>query len=63
MSKFEEWFNELIGFSLRSERFISEAKHMDVSDKNIKRLVDWLDAAYNAGYDQAMAEQSGESFL
>ena len=62
-NSFEDWFNELQGFTLRSERFIDEAKHMDVSDKNIKRLIIWLDAAYNAGYEKAMAEQSGDSFL
>lgn len=52
MTPFEDWFNEIQGFSLRSERFIGEAKHMDVSDKNIKRLIEWLEVAYKCGYEQ-----------
>ena len=53
---FDEWFNELQGFTMRSERFIEEAKAMDVSDKNIKRLVQWLEIAYNEGYTQSLAD-------
>lgn len=60
MSKFEEWFNGLVGFSLTSERFIAEAKHMDVSDKNIKRLIEWLQAAYNNGYEQGCLDTDPE---
>lgn len=58
MTPFEEWFDELQGFSIRSERFISEAKHMDVSDKNIKRLIEWLKAAYTCGYEKGQLDAS-----
>lgn len=53
MTKFQEWFNGLVGFTLTSERFISECQHMDVSDKNIKRLIEWLEAAYQSGFEEA----------
>ena len=52
VSKFEDWFHSLEGFHLLSERFVMEAKHMDVSDKNIKRLEEWLKAAWEDGYNQ-----------
>ncbi len=61
MSNFREWFNGLVGFSLTSERFIDEAKHMDVSDKNIKRLIEWLEVAYNNGYEQGHLDGSGDT--
>ena len=60
MTKFDEWFNGLVGFSFTSERFIDEAKHMDVSDKNIKRLIEWLQVAYNNGYEQGCIDTSPE---
>ena len=61
VSKFKEWFDGLVGFSLTSERFIAEAKHMDVSDKNIKRLIEWLQAAYNNGYEQGHMDATPDS--
>ena len=57
---FDKWFNELQGFTMRSDRFIDEAKAMDVSDRNIKRLIQWLESAYNGGYDQRGSDDSPE---
>lgn len=60
MGSFMDWFHGLEGFHLLSERFIAEAKHMDVSDKNIKRLIEWLQAAYNNGYEQGCLDTDPE---
>lgn len=50
---FSKWFNELEGYSLRSERFFEEVKgFMNEDDeflKLAKLLEKWLKAAYEEG--------------
>ena len=58
MSSFDDWYNGLTGFTFLSERFIAECKHMDVSDKNIKRLEQWLKSAWEDGYNQRGLDDS-----
>ena len=50
--KFDEWFNEQLSYSLRSEWFFNEA---EVAGKpgNAEPLVKWLKAAYEEGYNQS----------
>jgi len=48
---FDDWFNEVEVFSLRSERFY------DGVDKFINDLIlSWIKAAYEAGYEHAKLE-------
>lgn len=45
-SKFVEWFHALEGFHLKSERFY---ELLPVAQQNPKLIVDWLQAAFEAG--------------
>jgi hypothetical protein len=55
--QFDEWFNEIEVFSLRGERFFNDLDHhVPDSQGSSKRMVEWLRAAYNAGYEQGKAE-------
>jgi hypothetical protein len=48
--EFEDWFDEIEAFSLRSERFYSDLDHTRPdSTESQKRMVGWLRAAYEAG--------------
>jgi hypothetical protein len=45
--EFDDWFNELQGFSMRSEWLLS---WFDAEDTKIKQIViDYLKAAFNSG--------------
>lgn len=46
---FEEWFNEIEGYSFRQERFWDDYRKTIKGDLGDDRLVDWLKAAYNEG--------------
>lgn len=51
--QFDEWFNETEVFSLRAERFFNDLDHhVPDSQGSNKRMVEWLKAAYKAGYEQ-----------
>ena len=45
-SKFQDYFNELEGFGLRSERFYEEFESGVMREK---RILEWLEAAYLQG--------------
>ena len=48
--QFEDWFDELELFSLRSERFHNDLDHTRPDSIECqKRMVEWLNAAYEAG--------------
>lgn len=47
---FDEWFNELEKYSLRSERFYDEFQYPD----DAKRAEKWLRAAWNLGHESNM---------
>ena len=49
---FDDWFNELEGFSFRSERFIIDAKCPDPFKKR-EILTEWLKTAWELGYESA----------
>jgi len=53
---FEEWWNGIDYFGLRSERGIDLLCH----GCSIKGLTDWLDVTYYQGYEQRRMEDSGE---
>ena len=48
--KFEDYFNEQEGFSLRSERFYEDFVNCRCKDHiDIKMMIKWLQAAYTVG--------------
>jgi hypothetical protein len=49
---FDDWLNETEGFSLRMERIYDDlVKNPVDSVDNWKQIKDWLQAAYNEGFD------------
>lgn len=51
--KFEDWFNEIELYSMRSERFFNDLEHhVTTSSGSAKRMIEWLRAAYDVGYQQ-----------
>lgn len=54
---FDEWFNEIGGFGLRSERFYNEIDPDDSTDP--EALVSWLRAAYDVGAEHAQTYKDG----
>lgn len=56
---FDQWLNEIEGFSLRIERIYDDLiqKPKDLIDfDNWKQIKIWLEAAYNAGVDSGYAD-------
>lgn len=49
---FDDWFNELEGYSFRSERFFCETKCPDPF-KQKEILTEWLKTAWQLGYESA----------
>lgn len=47
--KFEDWFEELEGFVFRCERFYDDFDYA-AETKDYKKIVKWLQAAYEVGY-------------
>lgn len=45
--KFDQWFNELEGYHLRSERIMDDCEVQDEIAR--KRLITWLREAFEAG--------------
>jgi hypothetical protein len=56
-NKFDQWWNQMEGFSLRAERFYD-----DVDSGDHAQLVRWLRAAYMQGVRDADAE-TAESLI
>lgn len=55
--QFDEWFNEIEVFSIRSERFYDDLDHhKEGVQGSYNRMAVWLKAAYAAGYEQGKAE-------
>lgn len=46
--KFEEWFDELEGYSFRSERFYDDFDYA-AKTRNYDLIKEWLRAAYEVG--------------
>lgn len=55
---FEEWFNELEGFSYRSERFWDDFYYASRSG-DTKSMTNWLKTAFQVGYDAAQKSYGG----
>lgn len=56
MNSFEDWLNTIEGFSLRCERAYDDlVKNPKDSVDNWQDIKTWLEAAYNAGWDDAKA--------
>ena len=57
MNGFDNWFNTIEGFSLRSERAYEDLVlngSKDLTNK-WKEIITWLEASYIAGWDDARA--------
>jgi hypothetical protein len=52
---FEEWFNELEGFSYRSERFWDDFYYASRSG-DTDCIIKWLKSAVQIGYDAAQSK-------
>jgi hypothetical protein len=46
----QDWLTEIESFGMRWERLIQEYED---SQMNLKRILEWLDAAYERGYNDA----------
>jgi hypothetical protein len=46
----QEWLTELESFGMRWERLLDE---YESGQMNVKRIMEWLDAAYGRGYNDA----------
>ncbi len=54
---FNEWFYEVEGFALRSERFYEDLEYYaeDDAPRVPKRVLEWLKAAYEVGLEEGKA--------
>lgn len=59
--KFKEYFNEVEGFSLRSERFFEDLRAAD-NEALAERMTAWLEAAFMQGA-KAMAQDTLDTLL
>lgn len=53
---FEDWFDEIENFSLRSERFFEDLNDYEPGI-NPEIVIKWLRAAYEVGYDAGGSAQ------
>ena len=56
--EFDEWFNELVGFSFRSEWFYDDFDHAAKTNDH-KKIVKWLQEAYEVGYNDGQRIYGG----
>lgn len=52
--KFDDWFDEIEVFGLRSERFYDDLLTYKHDGVDAEHLVKWLKAAYQSGHDHAV---------
>ncbi len=55
---FENWFNELVGYSFRSEWFYDDFDHA-AKTNDYKKIVEWLKTAYQMGYEEGQRLYGG----
>lgn len=55
---FVDWFEEMEGFSFRSERFYDDFDYA-AKMKDYKMIVKWLQAAYDVGYENGQRLYGG----
>lgn len=56
--RFNEWFEELEGYSFRCERFYDDFDH-STKTKDYKEIVKWLLEAYKMGYNEGQRLYGG----
>jgi hypothetical protein len=54
---FEEWFGEVELFSTRDERFYNDLDHHKPYEGSYGRMMAWLKAAYDVGYEQGKLDR------
>lgn len=57
---FHEWFNQLEGFGYKSERFYNDLEIQDELRRSAI-MVNWMNAAFYAGYDKGKENASCSS--
>ena len=57
-NRFDEWFNELVGFSFRSEWFYEDFDYA-AKTNDYKKIVEWLKSAYKVGYEEGQRLYGG----
>lgn len=57
-SGFDTWFEEMEGFSFRSERFYDDFDYA-AKTKDYKMIIKWLQAAYEVGYEDGQRLYGG----
>lgn len=55
--KFLEWFNEVEGFGLRSERFYTSLDEFRTREGQAASMMLWLKAAYEQGFNDAINQK------
>ncbi|MFZ9740787.1 MAG: hypothetical protein ACO3CQ_02725 [Candidatus Nanopelagicaceae bacterium] len=55
--QFDQWFNELEGYSFRSERLIDDLYYA-ADTKDVSTIITWIKAAFEEGYKAAKEEQN-----
>jgi hypothetical protein len=55
---FDDWFNELVGFSFRSEWFYEDFDYA-AKTNDYKKIVEWLKTAYKVGYEEGQRLYGG----
>jgi hypothetical protein len=58
--QFDEWFEELEGYSFRYERFWDDFDYANQS-KNNQIMVQWMRTAFEMGYNACESKINGES--
>jgi hypothetical protein len=58
--EFDEWFEELEGYSFRYERFWDDFDYAKESKDN-KSMVKWLRTSFEMGYNACESKINGES--
>lgn len=57
-NNFNDWFDEMEGFSFRSERFYDDFDYA-AKTKDYKMIVKWLQTAYEVGYNDGQRLYGG----
>ena len=56
--EFDEWFNELVGYSFRSEWFYDDFDYA-AKTNDYKKVIEWMKTAYEVGYKEGQRLYGG----
>lgn len=56
--QFDDWFYEMEGYGFRSERFYDDFDYA-AETKDYKKIVKWLQTAYEMGYNEGQRLYGG----